>query len=338
MTLYNAEKYLRECIESILAQDYGNLEIVAVINGRSADATEDVVYEYAGKDERVKVVDNRKEKSTVGEGIEAGIKKMTGGYFTIIDGDDYLLPGALRGLRDSAKVHDADIVVGSIVRIRSDGVPYKNVGLPEFESLDRTAYLEKSLWFMDYLYHGKLYKSELLKRRDVVFLPVLLGADRLLHYQLVMYAHTISRYEDDVHCYRDNETSQSNNMSLEKFEESFSCYLVIDELFEKEGAYDDERIKHASKAQGLLLLAGCLLSGQNGFYRRYRSKAEELLHGETIGREDVVRYVKGWRFYYYVLRAYRHNPVLGAWFAFLLNAFRTSRLRSLYENYTGSGK
>ncbi|NTV98795.1 MAG: glycosyltransferase, partial [Chlorobiaceae bacterium] len=59
MTLFNAERFLNEAIDSFLAQDYGNIELVAVINGISSDRTEEIVMEYARKDPRVTPIEHK---------------------------------------------------------------------------------------------------------------------------------------------------------------------------------------------------------------------------------------------------------------------------------------
>ncbi|MCF8383437.1 MAG: glycosyltransferase [Chlorobium sp.] len=332
-TLYNADKYLKDCFESILSQDYEDFELVAVINGVSSDLTEKIVLDYAKQDMRIKVVYNRKAVSSVGEGLELGLKEMTGEYFTIIDGDDILFPGALRELMDHAKRSDSDIVVGNILRISMDGAVCGEIGLPDFSSMSRNDYLEKSVWYMDFLYHGKLYNAELLREYDITYLPVLVGMDMLLHYQFVWHAKKITRCKNNVHGYRVNTSSTTRTMTLAKLQDSFSCYLFLDRLFEKEGFYTDEEIMCGFKSQGLILIAGCLLQGGKGFYKQYVHDIDDLIKGGVFRAEKVQKYLKGWPVYYFVLSIYRLNITIGNMFCFLLNQIRTSNFRFLIRKF-----
>ena len=85
--IYNAEKYLRECIDSILAQTYKNIEIILVDDG-SIDNSSLICKEYALKDNRIKYY--YKENSGVSDTRNFGIEKATGDYLMFIDSDDYL--------------------------------------------------------------------------------------------------------------------------------------------------------------------------------------------------------------------------------------------------------
>ena len=87
--IYNVEQYLRECVESILASDYKNLEIILVDDG-SSDNCGQICEEYKQKDDRIKVV--HKENGGLISARKAGIEVATGYYITFVDGDDKIYP------------------------------------------------------------------------------------------------------------------------------------------------------------------------------------------------------------------------------------------------------
>ena len=87
--IYNVEQYLRECVESILASDYKNLEIILVDDG-SPDNCGQICEEYKQKDDRIKVV--YKENGGLISARKAGIEVATGYYITFVDGDDKIYP------------------------------------------------------------------------------------------------------------------------------------------------------------------------------------------------------------------------------------------------------
>lgn len=84
--VYNAEKTLEQCVDSIIHQTYKNLEIILVVNG-SSDRSLEMCQEYAAKDGRVKVYVS---EQGVSKARNMGLEKMTGKYFAFVDSDDYI--------------------------------------------------------------------------------------------------------------------------------------------------------------------------------------------------------------------------------------------------------
>lgn len=85
--IYNAEKYLTKCIESVLAQTYKNIELILVDDG-SNDLSSEIIEEYAIKDKRIKTI--HIDNSGVSVARNVGIKLATGKYIGFIDADDYI--------------------------------------------------------------------------------------------------------------------------------------------------------------------------------------------------------------------------------------------------------
>ena len=85
--VYNAEKYLAKCVESILAQTYQNLEIILVDDG-SIDSSPKMCDDYASKDKRIRVI--HKENGGASSARNAGLNVATGEFVAFVDGDDYI--------------------------------------------------------------------------------------------------------------------------------------------------------------------------------------------------------------------------------------------------------
>ena len=85
--IYKVEKYLRQCVDSILAQTYTNLEVILVDDG-SPDDCGAICDEYAAKDERVRVI--HKENGGLSDARNVGLDAATGEYIAFVDSDDYL--------------------------------------------------------------------------------------------------------------------------------------------------------------------------------------------------------------------------------------------------------
>jgi len=104
--VYNVEKYLAKCIESILEQTYTNWELILVNDG-SSDNSGKIADEYAGRDSRIKVIHQK--NSGVSTARNAGIEIAEGDYVCFADSDDYLMPEYIDYLLKLALKYDADI-------------------------------------------------------------------------------------------------------------------------------------------------------------------------------------------------------------------------------------
>lgn len=115
--VYNAEKYLNMCLDSIVNQSYQNLEIV-ILNDGSTDASEEIIKQYMNKDTRIVY------QYQSNSGISATRNKlkeiMTGAYGLYVDSDDYLEKDAIEILMKLAKENDADIITFNYCEIKNE--------------------------------------------------------------------------------------------------------------------------------------------------------------------------------------------------------------------------
>jgi len=116
--VYNVEKYLRECLDSVTGQTYTDLQIIVVDDG-STDGSGAVCDEYARKDARVQVIHQQNQGLSAAR--NAGIDQAAGEYILFVDSDDYLLPRCAETLYRLVKAHQADIGVCSYQLLMADG-------------------------------------------------------------------------------------------------------------------------------------------------------------------------------------------------------------------------
>lgn len=108
--IYNVEKYLRECLDSILNQTFQNFEIICVDDG-STDKSLEILEEYKNRDERFILL--KQEHEGAGSARNKGIEFARGKYIQFLDSDDYFEPDMLEELYNHAEKYDADMVVCS---------------------------------------------------------------------------------------------------------------------------------------------------------------------------------------------------------------------------------
>lgn len=105
--VYNVEKYLEKCIESIVCQDYPNLEII-IVNDGSTDKSGTIVDTYAKKDERIKVISQP--NSGLSAARNVGVSYSSGDYIMFVDGDDFISHDMVSRLLDVSRLSGADYV------------------------------------------------------------------------------------------------------------------------------------------------------------------------------------------------------------------------------------
>ena len=107
--VFNAEKYLRTCIESIVCQESSDFELILIDDG-STDNSFDICREYARKDERIKVI--HKSNSGVSDTRNRGIEEANGDYIMFVDADDFVVEGALDKINKTiAKSGNPDLLL-----------------------------------------------------------------------------------------------------------------------------------------------------------------------------------------------------------------------------------
>ena len=117
--VYNVEKYLKECLDSVVNQTLTDLEIVCVNDG-STDASGQMLDAYAAKDKRFKVI--HKENGGYGKAMNVGFDQATGEYIGIVEPDDYIAPDMYESLYQKAVENQVDFIKADFNRfIDQDG-------------------------------------------------------------------------------------------------------------------------------------------------------------------------------------------------------------------------
>lgn len=130
IAIYNVEKYLRKCLDSVINQSYKNLEIILVNDG-SPDSSIRICEEYAAKDNRVVVLS--KENGGQSTARNFALDRCRGEYVGFIDGDDWIEPNMYERMLKAIQQNEADIVQCGCL-IHNNGVQHKDVDSRCFKS------------------------------------------------------------------------------------------------------------------------------------------------------------------------------------------------------------
>lgn len=105
--VYNVEKYLERCIESLINQTFDDIEIIALNNG-STDKSLDILNYYAHKDKRIRVINNK--NIGVSKSRNIGIEEAKGEYIVFVDSDDWIDSNMIYILYDTISDNNCDLV------------------------------------------------------------------------------------------------------------------------------------------------------------------------------------------------------------------------------------
>lgn len=193
---YNIDKYIGRCLESIINQDYKELEII-VVNDGSTDSTGEVINNYATIDHRI--ISICKENGGVSEARLVGLKRASGEYIGFVDGDDYIEPEMYSRLLSNAEKYDADISHCGYQMVFPNHIDYyyktgkivvqdKLMGIKD---LLKGTFIEPGIW--NKLYRKSLFDDILYKQ--IMPLDIRINEDLLMNYWLFKTANK-SVYED----------------------------------------------------------------------------------------------------------------------------------------------
>ena len=116
--VYNVEKYVAKCLDSIVNQTYQNLEILVIDDG-STDSSSEICQEYQGKDSRI--IYFKKENGGLSSARNFGLERATGKYFAYVDSNDYILPDMISSFVTLAESNGLDLVKSNFCRCTSGG-------------------------------------------------------------------------------------------------------------------------------------------------------------------------------------------------------------------------
>ena len=204
--VYNVASYLSECLESVLSQDYENLEVILIDDG-STDESGKICDEYAQKDSRICVI--HQENCGAGAAKNAGLRAATGEYLCFLDSDDYLEPGAYSHMVELMEHYDADVVQCVLRYVFQDRTEDKIVQTGR-NVYDVVSYM--ALYPEDWtcaLMTEKLFKRQLF--HNIFFEEGNAIDDEYFTYQGVMNAKTIVRDDRVVYNYRQRLSSVMNS-------------------------------------------------------------------------------------------------------------------------------
>lgn len=237
--IFNVEKYLRQCLESVVGQTLKDIQIICLNDG-STDSSLDIIKEFAKDDKRIVIVD--KKNSGYGDSMNVGLSKATGKYIGIVESDDYIELNAFEKLYDLAEKFDADVARSNYYHMRDNkSALYSYV---EKSDTNKLVDPEKSLWifYQAPAIWSAIYRNDFLKEHNIKFLPTPGASYQDTGFNFKVWASThkaVFTEEAFLHYRLDNESSSINNPgkvfnACIEYKE-IEKYLKANNLFHKYG-------------------------------------------------------------------------------------------------------
>ena len=209
--IYNVDKYLEECIESLKNQTYKNLEII-LINDGSADNSEQICREEAKQDNRIVFIN--KKNGGAASAKNKGLKVAKGDYITFVDSDDFIEPDMIEYMVNKIKKYNSDIIQCSFINLYKNTERFKQDKIVE-QRISSKDFLELFLTKWDSsLFWNKLFKREVIE--NIFFKEGRCIDDEFFTYKCVINSKSIVISNKIVYNYRMRKSGVMKSESSQK--------------------------------------------------------------------------------------------------------------------------
>ena len=226
--VYNVEKYIDKCLESLVNQTLEDIEII-IVNDGSTDSSKEKCIFYANE-YLFKVRYFEKENGGLSDARNFGIQKATGKYIAFLDSDDYIENNAYEKMYQKAEEEKSDMVECNFIW--------------EYPNSKKKDILKKYKDKKDMIKRGrvvawnKLIKTEIIKKNDIEFPKGLIYEDIEFFYKLIPYINKISLVNNCFVHYVQRKNSISNKQT-EKIRDIFKVLDNVFEYYKSMNLYDE---------------------------------------------------------------------------------------------------
>lgn len=226
--VYNGEKYIKSCLDSILKQTLKEIEII-IINDGSTDSTQEILENYQNQyNDKIKII--KKENEGQGKARNVGIDLSKGEFITFIDADDEIEPNMLQSMYELLKKEDADIVICDYYEIYEKNKVLRKA-IPQRQNDIKKDYIVSVAGPCN-----KLIRTEILTKNQLHFMQTGAYEDLSIIPLIGLYANKIVYLEEPLYNYyiRQGSTMRQNTFN----DKVLSIYEVLEYLtkeFEKSG-------------------------------------------------------------------------------------------------------
>lgn len=246
--VYNVEKYLPKCLESLIKQTLKDIEIICVNDG-SMDNSLAILKEFASKDSRIRIIDNQHQG--VAKTRNTGIEQSTGEYIGFVDSDDYIDIDFFEKLYNSATKSNSDIAIASILKHKNFFNIYNAKYTKEETAItiqDKIKLCEDKKHFFFYAWN-KIYHSGFIKENNIKFSEGQIYEDVMFAIKALYYSNKIISVYGTKYHYIEHENSLTKykDKTGEKEQDLVKAYSELQEFCNSKNIEIPERLNYYTK-------------------------------------------------------------------------------------------
>lgn len=250
--VYNVEKYLRQCLNSINSQSYSNIEVIMVDDG-STDSSGSICDEYQRKYDNFSVI--HKKNEGLGKARNTGLEYMKGNYVTFVDSDDYIEKEYIENLYRHCIEYHVDMCKGGFKRVIDSG-SVDSLRKYNFELFSREeskfALLPRMIGSsptqhdsIEMCVCGSMYNTELIKKYNVIFPSEreLISEDLVFNIDYLQNVSGACIIENTDYNYRINLSSLTTSYRPDRFEACKHFYVEMKNKLHKLGYNKETQLR-----------------------------------------------------------------------------------------------
>ncbi|MDR2409277.1 MAG: glycosyltransferase [Bacteroidales bacterium] len=230
--VYNVEKYLRQCLDSVVNQTLRDIEIICVNDG-SPDGSPQILEEYAARDSRITVI--HKENGGLSSARNAAFPYIKGEYTLFVDSDDWIEPDLCEKAVMVSERENADMTF-FLYRKIPNHIPSH---LELFLKKEASAFVNIDVLLKQPNVWSKLWKSDFIRNHNLYFPEGLCYEDLEPHWKALLQLPKTFIIPEKLYYYRHNPNSIMNKVPNGHVTDIVICYERIKELLQKNGQYNE---------------------------------------------------------------------------------------------------
>lgn len=294
--VYNVEKYLQQCVDSLVSQTYKNIEILLIDDG-SKDNSGQMCNQFS--EQYTNVMSFHKKNSGLGLTRNFGLERINGDYVTFVDSDDYLNQDAIQRLVDGLENGKNDTVIGGFTKITDEGKEIYTEKYPEEvidndqvyshlfnrmlgSSPDSHDLIKPSVW-------NALYSVKLIRAHNLCFVSEreLISEDIVWDSDYYRYSKSVKVISSSSYYYRYNPTSLSQTYKPDRFARSIKFYGYMIGKMSKTEIAEDAWLRQTRNL--FVAVRTCLSQGTNRPYSKIHRSVVEICSNLVL-QDAITKY------------------------------------------------
>jgi len=295
--VYNVERYLEKCLNSLVHQTLKEIEIIAINNG-STDKSLDILRKYEKKFDNLRVFDSK--CRGISRTRNYGIEKAKGEYIAFVDSDDYVDKKMFKIMYDRAKKDDLDVVVCDYYNYYENDKSLKEVKIVDFDNTNISS--NKSLIFqINPAPWNKIYKRKLFDNKNYRF-PIDLKYEDLGYIPILLTtAESIGKVNLPLNYYLIRGNSETTTMD----KRVFNVFDILDILYK----FFKEKNMEKTKEVEFLFVNILTMYNLQQKYNNDKDCANDFINKSFA---YLCNYYPTWRFNKYFLRVNKFKVIIKA--------------------------